>query len=399
MFKSVKKHDFLIVAIILILTVLIGYYYVNRQARNELWLKSYPIRAELALTHVSCSENSPEWLKEILIYQTHYNNAPANQIAYIDEHNNLHHCESGYRGEYPILSKRISPTTRFRYASVSKLWTSDSILDLIKQKKIAFDDPLKHFISEIDKPIDDRIANITIRELLLHRGGFDRNDIKGQDMFGRGKPICPSNLERLNEIQLSFTPNEKMSYSNLGYCLLGEVISQKTHTPFIEFIDKKYRLRNSNLKYIGNHALPDEVSYNYVETGISGIGNIYTAFNYKGLAAAAGLSGSAIDLAKQIKKMVLKPLPNILSLDEELSCNLSRMRDCYGYAMFPYQVSEDKAIIYYRDGKLLGLSSLVAVTEDKRVIALLSNGNGKEDEQSYDRVKYFIYQKMNDTLN
>jgi len=394
MFKSVKKQDLLIVFLLSIMMLVVGYYYVNRQARNQLWLKTYPIRAQLALTHISCSNNSPSWLKDIIIYQTKYGNAPANQIAFLDKQNNLHHCESGYIGQYPILSEPVSTDTRFRYASVSKLWTSDAILNLVRQGKINLNDPLSKYLPEINYPHDSRINDITIRQLLLHRAGFDRNNVRGHDMFGIGESICPNNFEKLNSIELTFTPNQKVSYSNLGYCLLGEVISREMNKSFIETISESYQLSDSTLEYIGKKSLSDEVSYNYVETGISGVGNIYTAFDYQGLASAAGLSGSAIDLAKQVKAMASKPEPNILSLDDTLSCNSSIMRDCYGYAMFAYQNSDKHQKVYYRDGKLLGLSSLVAVSEDKQVVTLLSNGNSKEDRWHYDKTKYMLSEQL-----
>ena len=399
MFKTFKFTDLIVVLIIVSIFTVLGYYYANAVARSQLWLKMYPIRAELSVQEISCSDNSPTWLADVLTYQTRYNNAPANQIAYIEPNGTLHHCENGYVGKYPILSDAITEQTRFRYASVTKLWTADAILDLIKDNKLSLDTKLSNIITDIDDPKDTRINDITIRDLLLHRAGFDRNSIFGNDMFGIGKDICPNHLGGLNDIELRFAPDTKTSYSNLGYCLLGEVISRLNNgIPYKDVIAQKYNFTDTTLQFISNAPLPDEVSYNYVETGVTGFADIYTAFDYDGLASSAGLSGNAIDAAQQAHAMSAKPAPNVLSLDADIACDKSKLRDCYGYTMFPYQPNEQSTTIYYRDGSLLGLSSLVAIDDHGSVVALLSNGLPETSVQGSDKVKMKIYEHLTKKL-
>ncbi|MEH6668813.1 MAG: serine hydrolase, partial [Psychrobacter sp.] len=163
MFKSLQLKDISLVVILLLTTVGISYFYANTEARNRLWQSIYPVRAQLALQHVSCSESSPSWMIDILIEKTKYQNAPANQIAYIDPQGQLYHCESGYVDGLPLLSDPISADTRFRYASVTKLWTADAILDLIKEERLTLEMPLAELLPEIDQPKDARVNDITIK--------------------------------------------------------------------------------------------------------------------------------------------------------------------------------------------------------------------------------------------
>lgn len=396
MFKSIKKSDFWTVIVLLFLAVVWGYYYANPQARNQLWLKTYPIRAELAVREMSCSDDSPTWLADILRYQTRHGNAPANQIAYIEPNGTLHHCENGYQGKYPILSDATTEQTRFRYASVTKLWTSDAILALVKEGRLSLDTKLSAIITEIDTPKDARIKDITIGQLLLHRAGFDRYSVFGQDMFGIGKDICPNHITELNNIELGFTPDSKTSYSNLGYCLLGEVVSRIYNKPYTKVIAENYSFADTSLRFIPNHAMNDEVTYNYVETGLTGYADIYTAFDYEGLASAAGLSGNAIDLAQQVQAMSLKSPTNILTDSSKVACDLIQIAECYGYAMVTYQPDPQSVKVHYRDGNLLGLSSLVAVSDSGGVVALLSNGTSNEGVKGSNKVKMMIYQHIID---
>ena len=397
--NNINKKNFYTVYIfkilfILAIVTLIVYYYVNTSARSQLWLKTYPIRAELSVANINCSDGSPAWLADMLKYQTRHNNAPANQIAYIDSSGNLYHCENGYIGQYPLLSDSVTEQTRFRYASITKLWTSDAVLSLIKNGKLSLDTKLHTIIAEIDSPKDTRINDITIRQLLLHRAGFDRYSMLGQDMFGIGKDICPNHLDGLNDIELGFEPGRKTSYSNLGYCLLGEVVSRLNDQPYTDVIAQQYNIADSTLQFISDKPLADEVTYNYVETGLTGYADIYTAFDYDALASAAGLSGNAVELAEQVRTMARRPAPNITSLNADVSCDSSQIaEECYGYAMLSYQPNPQSVAVYYRDGSLLGLSTLVAIDESGSVVALLSNGtpNNRVDHN----VKIKIYEHLN----
>lgn len=397
MFKTLKVKDAITLFLLVLVTLVIGYYYSNAAARSKFWLKSYPIRAELAVRQIRCSDNSPSWLSDILRYQTRHNNAPANQIAYIDPNGTVYHCENGYVGQYPLISDATTAQTRFRYASVTKLWTADTILELIKDGKLSLDTKLSSLLVEIDAPEDVRIDDITIGQLLMHRAGFDRYSVFGfgQDMFGIGKDICPNHLVGLNNITLGFDPDSKTSYSNLGYCLLGEVISRlNNNKPYTEIIAKQYNFPDTSLQFIANKRMADEVSYNYVETGLTGYSDIYTAFDYVGLASAAGLSGNAIDVANQVHIMAVKPAPNILTGSPKVACNTTKIAECYGYAMVTYQPDPESIKVHYRDGNLLGLSSLVAVSDNGSVVALLSNGTSNEGVEGSNKVKMMIYKQM-----
>lgn len=392
--KGYTIQDAVTVLLLLVLVTVIGYLYVNRIARNQLWQTTYPVRAKLSLTNLTCSQGSPQWMADVLRHQAIDNNAPSNQIAHITADGQIHHCENGYVDKYPLISQAVTADTRYRYASVTKLWTADAILSLVRQGKLSLDMPLGHILTQINQPKDPRINAITIRHLLLHQGGFDRYGVFANDMFGIGEDICPNHIDKMNGIELNFDPGSQSSYSNLGYCLLGEVVATQYQKSYKDSIIAQYQLDDTHLRFISNTAMTDEVFYNHVETGITGVGDIYTAFDYDGLASAAGLSGNAIDLAKQVKVMVGQPEPNILSATDIKSdtkpdskhCELVKLPrtdddKCYGYGTVRFRYATDAPDMYYRDGALPGLSSLVVIDQQGGVVALLSNGSAKGNMQ------------------
>ncbi len=392
MFNNIKIGDYFIVLILVLCVVAITYLATNRIAFNKLLIKIYPAQSYLELRNLKCSDDSPLWLKDILEQVTRTHQSPNNQIAYINKNGKISHCENGYLG-LPLFSQGVTSETRFRFASVTKLFTSDAILTLIKNKQLKLDTPILEVLNDIPKPQDTRIKSITVEDLLLHRAGFNRTGLMGDEMFRQGSvPFCPNYLSKLSSYELSFEPKKEFAYSNLGYCLLGMIVENKIKSKFDDYLNQDYHLANNNIKFLKNFKYSDEAKYRYIETSLTGYGDIYSAFDYASLASSAGLSGNALQLAKQVKNMISKPKPNILS-QANIACDLSKIRDCYGYAMFPYQRSMNELKVYFRDGVLPGASSLVVITEKNEIFVLLSSGQAA-DSRIYDQTKMLIYDNL-----
>ena len=77
-----------------------------------------------------------------------------------------------------IKAKRpMTPETKFRMASHSKLFTATAIMQLREQGKLGLDDPItKHLPWFRVKPADQDGGPITIEHLLTHSSGLPRDD-------------------------------------------------------------------------------------------------------------------------------------------------------------------------------------------------------------------------------
>ena len=94
---------------------------------------------------------------------------------------------------------------------------------------------------------DPRWKQITIRQLLLHTAGFDK-DASFDPMFrsyGIAKATDtppPAEAETIIRFmlgrRLDFEPGTKHVYSNFGYCLLGRVIEQLTGKHYAEAVQR-----------------------------------------------------------------------------------------------------------------------------------------------------------------
>jgi N-acyl-D-amino-acid deacylase len=144
----------------------------------------------------------------------------------------------------------VLPTSLFRIASVSKPITALAILQLVEQGKLKLDDKvfdLLDFNAEIagQKEFDTRQRDITIRQLLEHRGGWDRDksfdamfqSVRFAKELGVPAPADRSDVIRAMLLQkLDFAPGERYAYSNYGYCLLGRVIEKLTGQSYEDYV-------------------------------------------------------------------------------------------------------------------------------------------------------------------
>jgi CubicO group peptidase (beta-lactamase class C family) len=143
----------------------------------------------------------------------------------------------------------VRPDSLFRIASVTKPFTAAAILALVERGRLDLDakvlDILKTPGLSAEKAVDPRWKQITIRQLLQHTAGFDR-DASFDPMFrsneiaeatGTSPPAGPHAIIRyMLGRRLDFDPGAKFVYSNFGYCLLGRVIEQVAGKPYAEAV-------------------------------------------------------------------------------------------------------------------------------------------------------------------
>ncbi|MDB4679873.1 beta-lactamase family protein [Planctomycetaceae bacterium] len=211
-------------------------------------------------------------------------------------------------------------------ASLSKPITAVAILQLIEQQKLALDDKLVDVldtqiqITQAGDNFDPRWNQITIRHLLEHRGGWDRNksfDAMFQPVrFAQQNGMKPpanqaAIIKAMFSQRLDFDPGERYAYSNFGYCLLGRVIEKLTDQTYESYVKKHVLapLGITTMK-IGKTRLADrsqnEVHYYHPETDKSvfaedlneEIPSQYGGWYLEAMDAHGGWIASAEDLAK-----------------------------------------------------------------------------------------------------
>jgi N-acyl-D-amino-acid deacylase len=183
----------------------------------------------------------------------------------------------------------VQPDALFRIASVSKPITSAAIMKLVEEGRLQLDDRVAPLIAHLTPAagatVDPRWEQITIRRLLDHTGGWDRDKPGGFDpMFvsataaaavGAPAPASAETIIRyMKGMPLDFNPGEKFVYSNFGYCILGRVIERLTGMPYGEYVRTRVlQPVGANRTRLGRtriaDALPEEVRYYYPGAGLN----------------------------------------------------------------------------------------------------------------------------------
>ena len=228
---------------------------------------------------------------------------------------------------YADVEAKISaaPEQLFRIASVSKLVTAIAIMKLVESGKITLESKVfgKHGILNKEKQFqikDNRLENITVRNLLNHSGGWTQRygDIAFlpkivSEQTGDPMPLTISSyIKFVSSRRLHFEPGTSSAYSNLGYMILGEVIATVSKISYEKYV-KENVLKPAKIydMQLGgsfeSEKLLEEVRYYEPEDAqpveaYNGSGRmvprLYGSTNMTLLGSAGGWIASPIDLLK-----------------------------------------------------------------------------------------------------
>jgi CubicO group peptidase (beta-lactamase class C family) len=126
--------------------------------------------------------------------------------------------------------------TVFRIASMSKSFTASSILALRDAGVLALDDPAARYVPQLTSwrgPSADA-ATVTIRHLLTMTAGFPTDDPWGDRQ--QGLPIGDFAAMLADGVGFNWAPGTRFEYSNLGYAVLGMVITAASGISYADFV-------------------------------------------------------------------------------------------------------------------------------------------------------------------
>ncbi len=136
-----------------------------------------------------------------------------------------------------INSQRpVTADTLFRIASMTKAFTALTVLKLRDDGKLRLDAAAEDYVPELrgwKYPTTDS-PKIRVRDLLNHVAGFVTDDPWGD----RQTPLPEEEFTRLLRDGVPFTrvPEMGYEYSNLGYALLGRIVTNVSHRNYAETI-------------------------------------------------------------------------------------------------------------------------------------------------------------------
>jgi CubicO group peptidase (beta-lactamase class C family) len=143
---------------------------------------------------------------------------------------------SGGSGERWLGGPTPDAGTVFRIASMTKSFTAAAVLALRDEGRLALDDRAEEFVPELRGlalPSPDS-PPVSLRHLLTMTAGFPTDDPWGDRQ--QGLPLAEFSAFLAGGLSFAWAPGTRFEYSNLGYAILGRVITAATGRPYPEFV-------------------------------------------------------------------------------------------------------------------------------------------------------------------
>ncbi|GAA2628032.1 serine hydrolase [Paractinoplanes durhamensis] len=117
-----------------------------------------------------------------------------------------------------------TPDSVFQIGSVTKIWTSSLVMQLVDEGLVDLDAPVRTYLPEFRVVDPVATETVTVRQLLTHTGGFQG------DLFedtGRGDDAVAKLLTFLGTAGTQVHPPGAIhSYSNAGFVVLGALVAR-----------------------------------------------------------------------------------------------------------------------------------------------------------------------------
>ncbi len=144
---------------------------------------------------------------------------------------------SGNTGVINLASKEpVSSASLFRIASMTKSFTSMAILKLRDEGKLSLQDPVLKYLPQL-APLDALTSDApppTLHNLMTMTAGFPEDNPWGD------RQLEDSDEEFLDflrgGVSFSTVPSSGYEYSNMGYAMLGRIITQVSGMPYQKYI-------------------------------------------------------------------------------------------------------------------------------------------------------------------
>ena len=258
-----------------------------------------------------------------------------------------------------------TPKTKYKIGSITKMFTSAIIFQLVEEKKLTLDTKLSEFFPKIKNA-----GKITIADMLNHKSGI--YNYTDNPEFGTYKSKLQNRKDMLNRLEsypAAFEPGEKAEYSNSNYFLLGYIIQDITKKPYkdnvMSRIVSKAGLKNTYYYSKINPKKNEAFSYSYADGKW-----IKTEEWHESIAGAAGgLQSTPADLTKFIKALFDGKIITKESLDQMTALDMG-----FGKGIFAYPFIERK--FFGHNGGIESFWSVLGYyPKDDLGFSLLLNGD------------------------
>ena len=192
--------------------------------------------------------------------------------------------------------RTMTPGTKFRMASHSKLFTATAIMQLREQGKLQLDDPVSKYLPwfqvKLAEPDD---PPITIEELLTHSSGLPRE--AGAHWTTYEFPTQEQLRNLIPDRQAAFPPEVRWKYSNLAYSIAGMIVEAASGEKWADYVQKHiYEPLGMTASSVDQDVGGLAVGYN--RRMPDGSRAVLPFVDARGMGSATGITSTVEDMAK-----------------------------------------------------------------------------------------------------
>jgi CubicO group peptidase (beta-lactamase class C family) len=193
--------------------------------------------AVLALLALSSSGNAADFgpaVDRYLKTQMQRQHIPGMALAVLKNGKPLY--VKGYGVASLEHSVAVTPNTVFQLGSVGKQFTAVAVMMLADEHKLDLDDPVSKYLPEVPASWD----KVTLRLMLNHQAGIPQYTTPQRQRLDLSHDYSDAELIQLAISQpLDFEPGSDVSYSDVGYVLLGFVINRVAGEFYGDFLQQR----------------------------------------------------------------------------------------------------------------------------------------------------------------
>jgi len=258
-----------------------------------------------------------------------------------------------------------NPQTKFRIGSLTKGFTAVAIMQLVENNKLKLNDRLIKFI-----PDYSRGNEITIKHLLTNTSGIP-NHTELED-FNRERRVFHygiiETIQLFKNKPLEFEPEEKFSYSNSNYLLLGYIIEQISNMTYAEYV--KQNILDPLQMLNSGYERPEEIIKNMAQ-GYCIKNNEIVKAKFRDMSNAHA-SGALYSTTGDLYKWDRALYTDKLMSNNYRDLMFTPFKDNYGFGWGIVDVFNHKMIAH--SGEIDGFTSNISRFPDEDVcIIILSN--------------------------
>jgi CubicO group peptidase (beta-lactamase class C family) len=188
---------------------------------------------------------------------------PGMSVAVID--NGKLTFSRGYGSAQLEYNAPITTQTKFHVASVSKQFTAMAIMLLEADGKLSLDEEVQKYlpwVPHFNQPV-------TVRQLVNHTSGIrDQWELLTMAGWRFDDVITMNDIRTMmkRQTELNFDPQSDISYSNMGYSLLADIVAEVSGKSFLDFTQERI-FKPLGMKHSHFHLDHEEIvpgrSYSY----------------------------------------------------------------------------------------------------------------------------------------